>query len=98
MLCRVLSLLKAAQGRQVGLQGCLWRWILISVLILRLITIISHMLKHGLLAGHEVCSLLLLVIGVHYFHHILLVRIELLFSLLLRLLLDELLLLLLLTM
>ena len=59
MLCRVLSLLKAAQGRQVGLQGCLRRWILISVLILRLITIISHMLKHGLLAGHEVGSLLL---------------------------------------
>ena len=59
MLCRVLSLLKAAQGRQVGLQGCLRRLILISVLILRLITIISHMLKHGLLAGHEVGSLLL---------------------------------------
>ena len=78
MLCRVLSLLKAAKGSQVGLQGSLWRWILVRVLILRLLTIIGHMLKHGLLAGHKVSSLLLKLISMHHLHHILLVWIELL--------------------
>ena len=53
------------------------------------------MLKHGLLAGHKVSSLLMELISMHHFHHILLVRIELLSRLLLRLLLlDKLLLLL----
>ena len=97
MLCRGLCLVKVTH------MGCnitvdvLRRLFLVRVLILRLLDIIGHV-EHRLLACHKVGGLLLTFIGVHHFHHVLLVMIELLgCRLLLRLLLlDKLLLLLLL--